>query len=153
CLLARVHLERGDGEAAAQVLGAVTRGDAEPEELRQVRAAVAAHTPGPRRLVRHWEEPPGTPKVLHLSPDGRQVLAGCRDQTVQIWELPEGRCLQVFRGHTGSVTWVAWGHDGRHAWSAGRDNTLRCWDAATGECLRTLADPRAETGTACLSPD
>ncbi|MGW2698660.1 hypothetical protein [Streptomyces sp. NPDC001340] len=46
---------------------------------------------------------------------------------LRIWELETGRCLDVLRGHTDSVTSVAFTPDGQGIVSASADGTVRVW--------------------------
>jgi len=85
-----------------------------------------------------------------ISPDGRFVLLGSTevlrisfveyswDYTLHLWDIKTGAYLRTLKGHTGSISSVAFSPDGRFALSGSLDNTLRLWDIKTGECLRTL---------------
>jgi WD40 repeat protein len=54
---------------------------------------------------------------VSFSPDGRLVLSGCQDGTVQLWDATNGKALHPFRGHTSAVWCVAFSPDGRRALS------------------------------------
>lgn len=43
---------------------------------------------------------------VSLHPDGRFGLSGSFDETLRLWDLMTGRCLNVFEGHTGSLNSV-----------------------------------------------
>ena len=77
----------------------------------------------------------GEVESVALTPDGRRALSGSRDNTLRLWDLETGACLQTLEGHTGWVHSVALTPDGRRALSGSRDNTLRLWDLDTGVCL------------------
>jgi WD40 repeat protein len=47
--------------------------------------------------------------------------------------------LQNFRGHSQSVTGVAFSHDESRILSASGDGSVRVWDFYTGSCLHTLS--------------
>ncbi len=78
-----------------------------------------------------------------FSSDRKRVLTCAEDQTVRLWDVETGRCLQIFEGHTklkdvlqGGVWSVEWSADRRFALSGSSDNTARVWDVETGRCLQ-----------------
>lgn len=73
-----------------------------------------------------------------FSTDGKRVLSGDIEGTVRLWEVETGRCLRVFKGHTGWVSSVAWSADRRLAISGSHDHTVRLWGVESGRCLRVL---------------
>lgn len=72
------------------------------------------------------------------SRDGRYAFSGSDDNTVQVWEVANGRCLRELEGHTNRVWSVACSPDGGLALSGSSDRTVRVWGVATGACLRVL---------------
>ncbi|WP_378286876.1 protein kinase domain-containing protein [Actinomadura rugatobispora] len=72
--------------------------------------------------------------ALSLSPDGRFLMSGGRDQTVRLWDLDTGRCVRTFgrahgvHGHTLPVTGVLIRADGNGGMSVGADDTVRSWE-------------------------
>ena len=48
-----------------------------------------------------------------FSPDGKQVVSGLNEGTVQLWDAVTGAPLQTLRGHTDRVNSVAFSLDGR----------------------------------------
>ena len=73
-----------------------------------------------------------------FSPDGKQVVSGSRDKTVQLWDTATGAPLQTLKGHMGLVSSVAFSPDGKQVVSGSGDKTVQLWDAATGALLQTL---------------
>jgi len=80
-------------------------------------------------VVKQWNVTDGQPQrqfspqlkglghCLALSPDGRQVLFGCRDKTLRLWDVTEGRETASLTGHEAAITTVAISADGRRALS------------------------------------
>ena len=41
-----------------------------------------------------------------FSPDGKQIVSGSNDKSVQVWDVSTGNVLKVLKGHTKLVTLV-----------------------------------------------
>ena len=65
--------------------------------------------------------------AFDFSRDGKLVLTACNDNTVGVWDAGSGKCLRVFKGHTGSVSCVAWSPDQTRALSGSDDHSLLLW--------------------------
>ena len=52
--------------------------------------------------------PPGS------SPNGSKIASGSGDKTVIIWDAATGDKVSELKGHSGSVTSVAWSPEGTH---------------------------------------
>lgn len=76
---------------------------------------------------------------LAFSPDSARLATGSADRTVKVSELPGGKLLRKFEGHTGYVQDVAWSRDGKVIASAGADPSVKLWDFGRGEQLQTLS--------------
>ncbi|WP_439630623.1 caspase family protein [Gemmata sp.] len=72
----------------------------------------------------------GPVTCVAFSPDGKSLLTGCRDGTVELWGFPFAR---PFGAHAAAVTGVAFSPDGKFAATAGADTAARIWDVATGK--------------------
>src|SRR5260370_37555060 len=57
---------------------------------------------------------------------------------IKVWEIPSGKFVKSFEGHTHHVIDVGWTSDGKLLASAGGDNTVKVWDYEKGEQARTI---------------
>src|SRR5438128_1972801 len=65
-----------------------------------------------------------------FSPDGRHIVSGSFDKTIQVWDAQTGGQVgNPLQGHTDLVHSVALSPDGRHIVSASNDITIQFWDA------------------------
>src|SRR4029078_4247736 len=60
------------------------------------------------------------------------------DKFVKVCEVPSGKLVKSFEGHTHHVLDVGWSADGKLLASAGGDNTVKIWDFEKGEQARTV---------------
>lgn len=75
---------------------------------------------------------------VRFSPDGK-LLATCgADRFVKVWEVPSGKFVKSFEGHTHHVMDVGWKGDGKLLASCSADNTVKVWDYEKGEQVRTI---------------
>jgi WD40 repeat protein len=152
-LLAQVHLERGDGAGAKQVLDEIRIEAQVKEEVRATRRA-EERLKESGRLIRTFDGHTDSVKSVCLSVDGQYVLSGCSDNTLKLWDVATGRCLRTFEGHTDSVRSICLDADGKYALSGSDDKTLKLWEVATGRCLRTFEGHAFDNGPpAWLSAD
>ncbi|MGH7170102.1 MAG: hypothetical protein ACRELG_07490, partial [Gemmataceae bacterium] len=75
-------------------------------------------------------------------PDGKRLAVGSWDNTVNIWEVPSGRLVQVLLPPVGAPA-LAWSPDGRVLAVGGGVNTrvTYLYDADSGRLLRSLESP------------
>jgi WD40 repeat protein len=75
---------------------------------------------------------------VSFSPDDK-ILASCgADKFVKAFDVPSGKFLKAFEGHTHHVLSVGWKGDGKLLASAGADNVVKVWEYAKGEQVRTI---------------
>jgi WD40 repeat protein len=76
--------------------------------------------------------------ALDLSPDGKLLASGAADRFAKVVDLPSGKVLKTFEGHTHHVLGVSWKRSGRTLVTAGADNVAKVWDATTGERRKNI---------------
>jgi WD40 repeat protein/transcriptional regulator with XRE-family HTH domain len=91
--------------------------------------------------------------AVAFSPDGQTVLTGSIDNTLKLWDVLTGNCLQTFLGHTDGVRSVAYHPDGKMIASGSIDRTVKLWDISSGKCWQTLAEHQAMILALAFSPD
>ena len=88
-----------------------------------------------------------------ITPDGRHLVSGSYDRTLNIWNLQSGTCLRTLEGHTDSIRTCAITPDGRHLVSGSSDNTLKIWNLGSGACLRNLKGHAGSVLACAITPD
>jgi len=73
-----------------------------------------------------------------FSPDSTKLATCGADKFVKVWEVPSGKFLKAFEGHTHHVLDVGWRPDGKFLASGGADNSVKVWDFEKGEQARTI---------------
>ena len=75
---------------------------------------------------------------VSFSPDGKMLASCGADKFVKVFEVPTGKFIKSFEGHTHHVLDVGWKSDGKFLASAGADNAIKVWNFETGEQARTM---------------
>ena len=70
--------------------------------------------------------------------DEQRVVSAAWDQTLKMWNVQTGKCLQTLQGHTSSVGPVVVKLDEQRIVSCSYDKTLKVWEPATGQCIATF---------------
>jgi WD40 repeat protein len=73
-----------------------------------------------------------------FSPDHTKLASCGADKFIKVFEVPSGKFIKAFEGHTHQVLDVGWHSDGKLLASAGADNTVKVWDYEKGEQVRTI---------------
>jgi WD40 repeat protein len=80
------------------------------------------------------------------------VASGSYDQTIKVWNLSTGKCLQTLQDPD-LVCFIAWSPDGQVLASGSGDHQIRLWNPDTGVCLATLQGHTDWVWTVAWSPD
>jgi WD40 repeat protein/tRNA A-37 threonylcarbamoyl transferase component Bud32 len=91
--------------------------------------------------------------ALAWSPDGRRLVSGGYDHTLQVWDASNGREIFTYRGHSEPVRTAAWSPDGARIASAGNDHTVHVWEAATGRQMTVFRGHTDSVTSLSWSPD
>ncbi|KAF9471633.1 WD40 repeat-like protein [Pholiota conissans] len=117
------------------------------------------HSAGGAALMTITTESPAS--TIALSSDGKYIVSGSEDRTVQVWDASTGeelkrivsgssdrmvrvwdaltgKKLMVLEGHSDYVRSVAFSSDNKQIVSGSLDGTVRVWDASTGEEPKVL---------------
>lgn len=88
-----------------------------------------------------------TVQGVAFSPDGK-VLASCgADKFVKTFEVPSGKFIKAFEGHTHHVMGVGFSGDGKLIASGGADNVIKIWNFQSGEQVRTISNAHSKQVT------
>lgn len=121
-------------------------GAAKPTQIRDT---------GSGRLVSQLRTPYDSRSVT-FSPDGRMVLTGHHDGTVQVWSTtswkPVGRLIEAHEGKR--VLWMGFAHGGATLATAGQDGSIELTDMKTRSAVGSpLSVEPQDFVAAALSPD
>ena len=58
----------------------------------------------------------------------------------KVWDASTGKCKLTLRGHTNSITSVAFTNDGKRIVTAGQDGQTIIWDAENGTKLHVFKE-------------
>jgi WD40 repeat protein/serine/threonine protein kinase len=152
-LLALIHLERDDCEAALQTLNRCEPRVAKFEVISLARREAQARYPLSHRLLRTFVGHAESVNSVCLSANSQFALSAGKDETLKLWDVANGKCLRTFFGHTGEVRSICLSADARFALSGSKDNTLKLWDVANSRCLLTFEGHYDSVESVCLSSD
>jgi WD40 repeat protein len=100
-----------------------------------------------------WGEGVDVWSLSPISPGDRTLATVSKDQSIRLWDIETGECLNILTGHSNIIWCVAYSPSGNLLASGSRDSTVKLWDVATGECLKTLEGHRSWVWCIAFSPD
>ncbi len=67
------------------------------------------------------------------------IVSGSWDKTVRIWDVSQGNCIAILKGHEGGVCLVgaAYNDEGLFIISRSWDGIIKLWDISSGSCLKS----------------
>jgi WD40 repeat protein len=99
-------------------------------------------------LLRKRPTPPEAPLPLGehedwvwaaaLTPDGKTLVSGSKDETVRLWDVASGKVTAVLAGHLDEVHCVACAPDGKTLASGSDDGEVKLWDLVARKEWATL---------------
>ncbi len=91
----------------------------------------AHHHPGIRRVV-------FSPDNVHVA-TAAGILHG--DQCIRLWNIANGECVNIFRGHSSCVESMVFSGDGQRLASSSHDhrNSILVWSVTEGTRLKTIS--------------
>ncbi|NER53051.1 MAG: WD40 repeat domain-containing protein, partial [Symploca sp. SIO1A3] len=81
------------------------------------------------------------------------LVSSSEDQTLKLWNIETGKCLQTLREHTNSIFSVTFSPNGQILASGSDDHTIRLWNTGNGKCYKILQGHTNAVRTVAFSPD
>jgi WD40 repeat protein len=138
---------------AAFTLAACVTGCASPPSSSSVSPTPTATPRAPGTIIYTYTGHSEQVLAVAWSPNGKRIVSGSRDMTLQVWDAFTGKHTQIFHGHTDAVPSVAWSPDNRYVASASWDKTVQLWDTATGQHVSTYRGHSQSVTSVTWSPD
>src|SRR5262249_39887134 len=70
---------------------------------------------------------------LLIAPHGRTLAMGCKDRSINLFDIATGHKIRTLAGHTDWVLSLAFSANGQWLASSSSDSTVRLWEIATGK--------------------
>jgi len=90
---------------------------------------------------------------MAISPDGKKIICGCMDGTVNIWDVESGNQSGKYKCHSDMIWSVAFSPDGTSFITACHDRTIKQWNTATGAEIKVFKGHYNMVSSAKFTPD
>lgn len=153
-LLAQVHLERADPEAALPLLAEARRAAPDDPDVREaLRTAQSAVGKSKGFRLAHTLTGHQVGIVaMSLTPDGRHALTSDWHGNVLLWDMESGRCLRKLKKRGVRALGVSLSADGRRAITGDLHGQVVLWDTA-GRSRQVIKGHDQAVTAACFSKD
>ena len=94
----------------------------------------------------------GCVNSLAFSSDGKLLVSGSDDKTVNLWDVQTGGIIKVFCGHTREVCSVSISTDHTMLASGSWDGMICLWNTQTGECCHIIDGLGGYVSSVTFSP-
>ncbi len=71
-------------------------------------------------------------------PEACFIAATSDDQTIQLWDINQGRCFRTLQGHEDNISAFAFNPDSQILASSSDNRQVKLWDIPTRSCQKTL---------------
>src|SRR5690606_17646593 len=92
-------------------------------------------------------------RTLAYSPDGRYLITGSDEQTINVWDAGTFQKQFSLVGHVGFVKELVVSTDSSWLVSCGKDRIIRAWDLKSREVVQTFPVTAERITCVGISPD
>ncbi|HAA54304.1 MAG TPA: hypothetical protein DCE42_06090, partial [Myxococcales bacterium] len=89
-------------------------------------------------LLSTWRAGQGGILSMAVSPDGKLMVSGGEDESLQLWEVASGYQLHTLSQRAGRPNVIRWSPNGRFICVSCGDNTLKIWELFSANPVRVL---------------
>ena len=112
----------------------------------------------PTKVARHFDQAHGhghqdAVRCVDFSSNGQQLASGSTDETVRMWSVASGACLNVHAGHHLPVNAVRFSPSNHRLVSVSSDESIRFWDAQLSVDHPTGSHSQRALANQCISAD
>jgi WD40 repeat protein len=104
------------------------------------------------QLIKNFNSTTSMARCLAYSPDGKQIVFGTTNYSVNILDVESGQILKMFK--TCEFTFsVCYSSDGHYVASGGDDNYIHVWEAISGDHSRVFHGHKGDVWSVYFSHD